>query len=506
MHCKLWRRRAAGVSPLDAHGSRLTLLFFCTSTEDASTREAAGNIERRDTMRCGRCTILAVLVGAWIVLSPCGIVAAETWKAGAARVNITPEQLMWMSGYGGRDHPAEGKLTDLWAKALVLEDAAGTRVAAVTLDLCGLDRDTSLAIRDRLREQYGFDRSRVALLCSHTHTGPVVGRNLKAMYALDDEQWRLIDDYTAKLIRDVVQVVGAAVASLEPATLSWGTGSATFAVNRRNNREADVPDLRNLGLLQGPVDHDVPVLAVHSGGQLKAVLFGYACHATVLSFYQWSGDYPAYAMLTLEQEHPDAVALFWAGCGADQNPLPRRTPELAQEYGQRLANAVGEVLHGELQPLTGALAAAYNEIDLRYADLPSREQVESNAASDDKFEAGRAKLLLQQWDAHGRLSPTYPYPVQTCRLGNGPTWVILGGEVVVDYVLRLKSELGARDTWVAGYANDVMAYIPSLRVLREGRYEGATAMVYYGLPSPWAEDVEELIVGEVHRQSQSVAD
>ncbi len=432
------------------------------------------------------------------------IEAADTWQAGVARANITPEHLMWMSGYGGRDHPAEGKLTDLWAKAVVLEDPAGHRIAAVSLDLVGIDRDTSLAIREQLRDKYGLPLANVALLCSHTHTGPVVGTNLKAMYTIDEEQWRLIDEYTAHLIRDVVQVVGAAVEDLEPAALSWGNGRSTFAVNRRNNEEAKVPELRAQGLLQGPVDHDVPVLAVKSGEKLKAVLFGYACHATVLSFYEWSGDYPGFAMLALEQESPGTVAMFWAGCGADQNPLPRRQVELAQEYGKRLADSVGEVLAGAMRPLSGEIATTYNEIDLRFAELPSRAKLEETAVTGDNYEKGRAARLLKQWDARGGLSPTYPYPVQAWRLGDGPAWLILGGEVVVDYSIRLKTELGVDDVWVAGYANDVMAYIPSLRVLREGRYEGGGSMVYYGQPSPWAEDVEELIVREVHRQVESL--
>ncbi len=42
-----------------------------------------------------------------------------------------------------------------------------------------------------------------------------------------------------------------------------------------------------------------------------------------------------------------------------------------------------------------------------------------------------------------------------------------------------------------------MAYIPSLRVLKEGGYEGGGAMLYYGLPSEWDEKVEETIVGGV---------
>ena len=72
--------------------------------------------------------------------------------------------------------------------------------------------------------------------------------------------------------------------------------------------------------------------------------------------------------------------------------------------------------------------------------------------------------------------------------------------MVVDYALRLKTELAGTATWVAGYAHDVMAYIPSRRVLREGGYEGKGAMVLYGLPAPWSPKIENAIIDDVHRQ------
>jgi hypothetical protein len=75
--------------------------------------------------------------------------------------------------------------------------------------------------------------------------------------------------------------------------------------------------------------------------------------------------------------------------------------------------------------------------------------------------------------------------------------------VVVDYALRLKAELGLEKTWVMAYANDVMAYIPSRRVLDEGGYEGVGAMLYYGQPGAWKQSVEALVVSEVHRQLES---
>jgi hypothetical protein len=57
---------------------------------------------------------------------------------------------------------------------------------------------------------------------------------------------------------------------------------------------------------------------------------------------------------------------------------------------------------------------------------------------------------------------------------------------------------------VTAYANDVMAYVPSLRVLKEGGYEGASSMRVYGLPTTWAPEVEERVVAEVHRLARLV--
>lgn len=444
--------------------------------------------------------VVAVTLGG-VLRRPADAAQSAAWKVGVSRENITPSEYMWMSGYGGRDRPAEGKATDLWGKAMAVEDADGRRLVLVTLDLVGIDRDTSVAITREVATRYGLPREAIAISTSHTHSGPVVGENLMAMYSLDAAALKLVQQYTQTLREKVVALVGRAIDDLKPAQVGWTVGRAHFAVNRRNNAEKDVPELRKQAKLNGPVDHDVPILVVKDPeGKVRVVLCGYACHATVLSGYQWSGDWPGYAQMELEQLYPGATGMVWIGCGADQNPIPRREVELAIEYGKVLAQAVKAAADQPLIPLGGKLEAVYEEVPLEFAAIPSREAVEAMAKSDNKFEAGRGRMLLARWDRDGGLAKTYPYPVQSWRLGDGPTWIFLGGEVVVDFGLRLKLELGAGKTWVAGYCNDVMAYIASRRVLKEGGYEGATAMIYYGQPSPWAESSEDAIVNAARRQ------
>ena len=433
-----------------------------------------------------------------------GAAAGESWQAGSAKAVITPPSPMWMSGYASRNKPSEGNIHDLWAKALVLQDAEGHKVLLVTLDLVGIDRMTSQSICEKLAQNHGLQRSEITLSTSHTHSGPVVGKNLISMYALDDENHRLISEYTTFLSDSIVKIVAEAFANVAPAVVQYGSGQATFAVNRRNNREPDVPMLRAAGQLVGPVDHDVPLLAVRSPeGQLRTVLFGYACHATVLSGMNWCGDWPGFAQLEIERRHPDTMAMFMAGCGADQNPLPRKTVEFATDYGSQIADSIDRALAGPMRPLHGSLHTAYREIDLAFDELPSREKIEADLKSDNVYLARRAADLLEKLSRDGKLSPTYPYPVQMWRLGDLHI-TALGGEVVVDYALRLKSELPGTTNWIGGYCNDVMAYIPSLRVLKVGGYEGESAMIYYGLPTKWSADVEEHIVKTVKELAEEV--
>ncbi len=447
----------------------------------------------------------------FVLMSSLGAYGDSHWRVGVARQAITPDQFMWMSGYGARDRPADGKLTELWAKAMAIEDADGHRLVLVTLDLVGIDRATASKIQTGVTNRFGIPRESLVISTSHTHSGPVVGENLSAMYFLDGSGWQLVRQYTQQLTEKVIDVIGRALEEMRPAELGWTVGRAHFAVNRRNNKEADVPTLRAADRLLGPVDHDVPILVVKepadssagvelNADNLRVVVCGYACHATVLSGYQWCGDWPGYAQEALESRYPGATAMVWAGCGADQNPLPRREVDLARQYGREIDTAVAKALERTLIDIDGSVEAVFAEIPLEFAELPSREQLEQTVSSANRYEASRARRLLDAWDRDGGLPKDYPYPIQTWRLGNGPHWLFLGGEVVIDYAQRLKLELGAGKTWVAGYCNDVMAYIPSRRVLAEGGYEGGGSMVYYGLPSRWSESIEERIAQEARRQ------
>ena len=196
--------------------------------------------------------------------------------------------------------------------------------------------------------------------------------------------------------------------------------------------------------------------------------------------------------------------MFVNGCSGDQNPYPRGKVEQAETHGRALASAVDAALATHMHALTGTLNATLEEIPLAYGPLPNEPQLQERTKSASKLDAGYAGRLLGVLKERGSLPTNYPYPVQVLRLGDQLTLVALGGEVVVDYALRLKREIKDAHVWVAGYSNDVMTYIPSLRVLKEGGYEAGDAMKWGTHPAPWSVNVEEQIVDTVLRLRQGM--
>lgn len=431
--------------------------------------------------------------------------AEPTWKAGIAKAVITPETGVWLAGYGGRRAP-DGKLHDLWVKALALEDPSGERVVLLTSDFQGVPKEVSDRVFEGLTAKHKLDRRQVMLTFSHNHCGPRLGTDLQDYYPVEAEQVKLVDEYSRKMEKLLVEVVGKALADLAPATLQTGQGKATFAVNRRNNKEADVPALLAKGEpIKGPVDHTVPILTVTRPDKtLVGILFGYACHPTTLNFTKWCGDYPGFAQLAIEKAHPGATALFVNTCGGDQNPLPRRSVELCEKYGKQLAEGVEDGLKGPFTPVAPGLKTAFTYVELAYDKVVTREDLEAAAKDPNAIKQRWAARLLKELDAGGKFAAAYPYPVHAWRLGKDTLMIGTGAETVVDYALRFKAAYGA-NTWVLGYTDDMISYIPSRRVWAEGGYEGGSFLYEYGRPAlRWAGDIEDRVAGAVEKVVKAV--
>jgi hypothetical protein len=390
-----------------------------------------------------------------------------TVLVGVATIDITPEEPIRLTGYGNRTTPTADIRQRLHAKALAFSDAGGRPSVLITADLIGVPRHVSDEVARRLAPAI-IAREQVAVSATHTHTGPALAGMLPSIFGapMPPEHQAASDRYTRLLVDKLERVARDALAERRPATISWSQGRATFAANRRVLKNGKWtafgvnPD--------GPVDHDLPLLAVHApDGRLRAVLVSYACHATTLEGKEnfVHGDWPGSAQALIESRHPGAVGMVAIGAGADANPYPRGggIPDV-ERHAREVADEVDRLLAGPMRQVTSAPQGRFRSIELSFSGIASRPA---------------------------------PYPIQVWTFADDLAMVFLAGEVVADYALRLKRELDASRLWVNAYSNDVSFYVASRRMIPEGGYEVDRSMVYYGQPGPLAPETEEEIVRTV---------
>ena len=435
----------------------------------------------------------------------------STWHAGVATAVITPQGSMMLEGFASRRVPAENKETELYSKALALQDNHGTRLVIVTSDLIGIPRPLRERVARTARMRYRLPPAALLMNASHTHCGPELKMTATALEGLSPRRKKRTAEYCTWLEETLCDLVGKALNKMRPAQLRYSHATAGFAMNRRLKNEDPVGEpYLNHPNPDGLVDHSVPVLQVLWQPGERAVLFGYACHNTTLYVNRYAGDYAGYAQQFLERDHPGTTALFLTGCGGDQNGYPRGTVELSRRHGRTLATAVEAAWGNRQTVIHGPLDVKMERVEIEYQTPPTRAQLVAHLAADPPdgvfrdYELTRphATRLLRELVQRGKLRTAYDYPVQTVRFGERLVLIALAGEVVVDYSLRLKRELSGRGAvWVSGYNNDVFAYIPSRRLLEEGGYEPRRSMNYYTTviqPGPFAVSIEDRIVEKVH--------
>ncbi|MFO0977285.1 MAG: neutral/alkaline non-lysosomal ceramidase N-terminal domain-containing protein [Planctomycetaceae bacterium] len=429
----------------------------------------------------------------------------------------------------------------------------------ITVDNCGVPLEMTEAVYARIAAKHNIPRANFAICSTHSHSAPWLRGFAPNIFAeVPDDHAAHLAQYEKELTDKLVEVVEQAIASQRPGHLSLGYGETGFAMNRRSLKEGkwvgfgEVPD--------GPTDKRVPVLAAHDvDGKLIAVLANYACHCTTETgeFNQISGDWAGFAADMLEADFPGAVALIAIGCGADANPSPRGTHEQAKEHGRTMADEVKRVMasgralalrdHAQQSALPSAQGRGQNEasannakiaaavsspeeeqnalggltpsrspnaslhrinpairgniarIDLPLAPIPTRAEWEE-AAKRPGVEGSRARYFLKMLEDGQEIPTTVPnYPVQTWCFGDDLAMVFLGGEVVVDYSIRMNDMFVSDRLWINAYSNDVPCYIASARLLREGGYECDSSMLYYRRPTRLAPEAEDLICDTVQK-------
>ena len=445
-----------------------------------------------------RALAAAALLATTIPLLPA---AGPLVPVGLARVDITPETPILLSGYQSRTAAAEKVEMRLHARALALgEDGPGLTVL-LAAEVIAIGEDTAAHVATELERRFGIPRARVAVTATHTHAGPALADTIPFMFSRDlpEEERDRITRHTRVFREKLVAVAAAAIAARRPARLAWAEGRVDFAAHRRTVVDGK---WKGFGIVPGgPVDHALPVLRVtDAAGTVRGVLLGYACHCTTLAgsdnfvHPDWAGD----AAARIEAAHGGAPALVTIGCGADANPGMPRGLAGVPVHGAKVAAEVARLLAEPMRPLGPVTAATLRRMELPFDRAVTRAELETRTATGSRVQtAYAARRFLAELDAGRALPAALPYVVQAWSFGRDLRMVFLAGEVVSEYSLRLRRELPDERLWMTAYANATPSYIPSRRMFPEGGYEIDGSMDYYGWPVRLAENTEDVIIDAV---------
>lgn len=441
----------------------------------------------------------------WLGLVFALLHARADWKAGTSSIKITPEKPIPLVGYASRTNAFTSVEQDIIAQGLALEDEKGGRALLITADVCILSPAIAEPICSELMQKTGLRRDQILLSVSHTHSGPWVALSPSRGLNLPPSATNDVVEYTRGFQRKLVEAGAAALSNLAPARISYGIGSANFVMNRREFTPRGVI----LGVNpRGYVDRSVPTLRIDSPeGELRAVVFGYACHGTTLpsDSLAVSGDFPGYAREAIRQKHPRAEALFIAGLGGSANPHPRTGLQFAKQHGAELGAEVCRVLETKLKPVGGPIVCAHELADLPLEVLDKAQLQEAGRLR--PWIRGVAQEMIEALDRGDKLPRVHQAPVAVWQFGRDLTLVALSQEVVGEFVPLLEQALGPRDLWLSAYCNAVTGYIPTSQTLREGGYECRGLYEGLGWYAPEAEKVLVRKVAElasrVRRAAQS---
>ena len=324
--------------------------------------------------------ILAILIF-YETTSRADALPENSFLAGSAKIRITPEIPIPMSGYGGRTAPFTGVHDDLYARVVVISDGTNKAVI-ISADVIGFSNSFWEETTTRLTKETGIKKEFVLLAAVHNHGGPVT-----KVYGEDSSAQ--VNAYVEELKNKIIIATKEAIKSLVPVSIGAGKGECKMNINRRApNGKGEIELGQNP---YAPCDHEVGVIKVaDKAGNPMAILVNWPCHGVVLGpdNYLITGDWPGAASRYIEDGSVGkTIAPVIIGASGDINPI--YGPHIDFEKNNSYAfgkDAIGEDLglealrvSKEIQPLaTGKISALQ-----RLVSLPSKEKESENFLQPD---------------------------------------------------------------------------------------------------------------------------
>lgn len=373
---------------------------------------------------------------------------------------------------------------NLFSHALSIESNK-EHVLLISLDLCGFDYAFINQVKAAISKKHKIPASAILINASHTHFAPVS----QNWFTWGEHCQRPNPEYMEAVVKPaIITSVKNAIKSAKSATISFGRGQVEIGSNRR------FPD--------GPYDRDVDVIKIaYQGQHTNNILFMHGCHPVFQNAGEegvtLSANYPAVARDLINRKS-GGESMFIQGTAGDVNPIDSDH----RLSGEKLANAVLDVLDNQLMEISGEIDYHLDSVNFPVkawsVDALEKFKKENSGKEGDvgaEKNVRWADLMLKH-HREGTMPESMPVYIQTINIGN---WKLVGlsREVVSEYGLGIKALYPDKIVSVAGYTNDVASYLPTIRHIKAGVYEGDESFFWYGQANIFPDNVYDQIISAV---------
>lgn len=407
-------------------------------------------------------------------------------RAGWASGEITPPLGLPMGGRGPRFSYGSEVLSPLFAGVTILEDAAGKRLALVSLDLISIDFTQGHRLSAAVAAAVGTTTASVIINTSHTHSGPMLSYE---RYATLQSKPAELEHYERQMEESVLRLCHEALSRLQDVSVTWREGETDIGINRR------LKTAEGIGLGLGPNPDgcyhrqlwSLEIASLKTSSE-RCVLFSHGCHPVIVYGFHWtalSSDWPGRSRELLKERFGETVHFqFFQGLAGNirprvladfenrrfREPVPDDLESAAREFSQDLSLSLAQ--EGEVLSLD--IAAAQSTFVARRAAPPPREYWEESANSPDADEVQQelSRYWLSRYE-EGAIPPnrSQPWPLGLIRFAPGFVLVHLAGEPLCEWYELFQKALPGQRIVALGYTDSAAGYLPTDALLKEGGYE-----------------------------------
>ena len=427
---------------------------------------------------------------------------------GFGKRDITSPRHAPIVGYYS-ERRVKGVIDPLFVRAAFFQSGE-TRALILTFDLCLIEREWVTRIREKVGAAFSIDPDAIFVNASHTHTGPLTGKDFASELEVDPA-------YLDLLVEQAFCAAGEASEDLKPSRLFYARTEAKGISFVRRFRMKDgsvktnAKNAEEIDHALGEPNEDLRILKIQREGADDIFMVNYGTHADTVSGEYISADWPGFVCSILEAAIPGSRGMFLLGPQGDVNHCNRFAENKGmvvserkeEDYREAVAHAryMGRVIVGELLKVCDRMEELNNEgisfakTEMRLPTNRIKEGIEEAERINALYLAGRkkeegikqsqiveARRLIRMLNA----PDFYTYPAFALKIGD---FVISGGpgEAFTDIGREIYAASPFKHLMVCCQINVSCGYVPSGSAYEEGGYEVNTCSFKKGADVAYVE-------------------